>query len=113
MASTSMNARLNIEKLDGNSVQKHRGSKQVVFKQLGSGVKTGVHGVHVQSVWFKWELHGAQGNHEDEIFQVSKDDATVAQRRLEDKQLEVPTSEEDVEYQYRLRITAKVEIVRI
>ncbi|GJX37157.1 hypothetical protein Tco_0250460, partial [Tanacetum coccineum] len=33
----SMNTRLNIKKLDGNIVQKHGGSKQVGFKQLGPG----------------------------------------------------------------------------
>ncbi|GJR95971.1 hypothetical protein Tco_0268145 [Tanacetum coccineum] len=33
---TSMNTRLNIEKLDENIVQKHGGSKQVGLKQLGS-----------------------------------------------------------------------------
>nr|GEY07837.1 hypothetical protein [Tanacetum cinerariifolium] len=44
----SMNIRLNIEKLDGNIIQRHGGSKQVGFKQLGLGVKTGVHEVHVQ-----------------------------------------------------------------
>ncbi|GKC61365.1 hypothetical protein Tco_1088963 [Tanacetum coccineum] len=54
----SMNTRLNIEKLDGNIVQKHRGSKQVGFKQLGPGVETGVH-------------------------EVSNDDTAVAQRWLE------------------------------
>ncbi|GKE19573.1 hypothetical protein Tco_1427150 [Tanacetum coccineum] len=59
----SMNTRLNIEKLDGNIVQKHGGSKQVGFKQLGPGVETGVHG-------------------------VSNNDTAVAQRRLEDKQPE-------------------------
>ncbi|GKD92521.1 hypothetical protein Tco_1372358 [Tanacetum coccineum] len=32
----SMNTRLNIKKLDGNIIQKHRGSKQVGLKQLGS-----------------------------------------------------------------------------
>ncbi|GJX86696.1 ribonuclease H-like domain-containing protein [Tanacetum coccineum] len=37
--------RLNIEKLDRNIVQKHGGSKQVRFKQLGLGVETRVHGV--------------------------------------------------------------------
>ncbi|GKC08198.1 hypothetical protein Tco_0999808, partial [Tanacetum coccineum] len=59
--------RLNIEKLDGNIVQKHEGSKQVGFKQLGPGVETGVH-------------------------EVSNDDTVVAQRRLEDKQPEENTS---------------------
>ncbi|GKB20541.1 zinc finger, CCHC-type containing protein [Tanacetum coccineum] len=34
------------------------------------------------------ELQGAQGDREAEVFQVSNDDAAVAQRRLEDKQLE-------------------------
>ncbi|GJX24295.1 hypothetical protein Tco_0228740 [Tanacetum coccineum] len=42
----SMNTRLNIKKLDKNIVQKHGGSKQVGFKQLGPCVKTGVHGSH-------------------------------------------------------------------
>ncbi|GJZ96937.1 hypothetical protein Tco_0669271 [Tanacetum coccineum] len=80
---TSMNTRLNIEKLDGNIVQKHGGlkqvglkqlgskqvafkqlgHKQVGFKQLGAGVETGFHG-------------------------VCNDDTAVAQRRLEDKQPE-------------------------
>ncbi|GJZ03604.1 hypothetical protein Tco_0536879 [Tanacetum coccineum] len=83
----SMNTRLNIEKLDGNIVQKHGGLKQVGFKQLGPGVETGVHGVHDEKrVWFKVELQGAQGDREAEVFQVSNDDTRVAQRRLEDKQ---------------------------
>ncbi|GJU45784.1 retrovirus-related pol polyprotein from transposon TNT 1-94 [Tanacetum coccineum] len=59
----SMNTRLNIEKLDGNIVQKHGGSKQVGFKQLGPGVETGVYGVHDEKrVWFEVELQRAQGN---------------------------------------------------
>ncbi|GKA70111.1 hypothetical protein Tco_0776175 [Tanacetum coccineum] len=36
--------------------------------------------------------HGAQGNCETEDFRVSHDDATVAQRRLKDKQLEERTN---------------------
>nr|GEY67078.1 zinc finger, CCHC-type [Tanacetum cinerariifolium]GEY75628.1 zinc finger, CCHC-type [Tanacetum cinerariifolium] len=68
---------------------KQLGHKQVEFKQLGPGVKTEVHGVQVEKhVWFEVELKGAQGNREAEIFQVSNDDAAVAQRRLGDKQLE-------------------------
>ncbi|GKF95880.1 hypothetical protein Tco_0288615, partial [Tanacetum coccineum] len=43
-------------------------------------------------VCFEGELQGAQGNHEAEIFQVSKDDGAMAQRRLEDKQLEEKTN---------------------
>ncbi|GJW15366.1 putative ribonuclease H-like domain-containing protein [Tanacetum coccineum] len=74
-----MNIKLNIEKLNRNIAQKNGGSKRVRFKQLGSkqvgfkqlgpGVETGVHGV-----------------------QVSNDDAAVAQRRLEDKQIEEKTN---------------------
>ncbi|GJU99977.1 protein IQ-DOMAIN 14 [Tanacetum coccineum] len=63
----SMNTRLNIEKLDGNIVQKHGGSKQVGFKQLGPCVKTGVHG-------------------------ESHDHAAMAQRKLKVKQLEGKTN---------------------
>ncbi|GJQ93882.1 hypothetical protein Tco_0005021 [Tanacetum coccineum] len=88
-------------------VQKHKDSKQVGFKQLGSkqvgfkqlgvkqvgfklgsGFETGVHGVQVEKrVWFEVELQGAQGDCEAEVFQVSHDDAAVAQKRLKDKQL--------------------------
>ncbi|GJR96475.1 hypothetical protein Tco_0268649 [Tanacetum coccineum] len=102
----SMNTRLNIEKLDGNIVQKHGGSKQVGFKQLGPGVETGVHGVHDEKrVWFEVELQRAQGYHEAEVFQASNDDTVVAQRRLEDKQPEEKTNtdclvkEQEKEYQ--------------
>ncbi|GJS39353.1 hypothetical protein Tco_0564396 [Tanacetum coccineum] len=76
----SMNTRLNIEKLNGNIVQKHGGSKQVRFKQLGTSVKTGVHG-------------------------VSNDDTAVAKRRLKDKQPKEKTNtdclvkEQEKEYQ--------------
>ncbi|GKC19507.1 hypothetical protein Tco_1021657, partial [Tanacetum coccineum] len=63
-------------------VQKHGGSKQVGLKQLGS-----------KQVGFKQlELQGAQGDREAEVFLVSNDDAVVAQRRLEDKQLEEKTN---------------------
>nr|GFA12341.1 zinc finger, CCHC-type [Tanacetum cinerariifolium] len=63
----SMNTRLNIKKLDGNIIQKHEGSKQVGFKQLGPSVKIGVHEVHDEKhVWFEVEMHGAQGDHEAE-----------------------------------------------
>ncbi|GJV17435.1 zinc finger, CCHC-type containing protein [Tanacetum coccineum] len=89
----SMNTRLNIEKLDGNIVQKHGGSKQVGFKQLGPGVKTGVHGVHYEKcVWFEVKLQGAQGDREAEVFQVSNDDTALAQKWLEDKQREEKTN---------------------
>nr|GEX50640.1 zinc finger, CCHC-type [Tanacetum cinerariifolium] len=53
----------------------------------------GVHGAHdEQHVWFEVKLQGAQGDREFEVFQVSNDDAAVAQRRLEDKQLEKKTN---------------------
>ncbi|GJZ15360.1 hypothetical protein Tco_0551037 [Tanacetum coccineum] len=75
------------------SVQKHGGPKQVGFKQLGPDVETGVHGVQVDKrVWFEVELQGAQGNREAKVVQVSNDDAAVAQRWLEDKQLEEKTN---------------------
>ncbi|GJV37175.1 zf-CCHC domain-containing protein [Tanacetum coccineum] len=52
-----------------------------------------VHGVQVDKrVWFEVELQGAQGNREAEVFQVSNDDAAVAQRWLKDKQLEAKTN---------------------
>ncbi|GKB91411.1 hypothetical protein Tco_0963683 [Tanacetum coccineum] len=77
----SMNTRLNIEKLDGNIVQKHGGSKQ-----------------------------GAQGDREAEIFQVSNDDTAVAQRRLEDKQLEEKINTDclvkEQEKEYQTGVTA-------
>nr|GEV81840.1 zinc finger, CCHC-type [Tanacetum cinerariifolium] len=84
-----MNTRLNIEKLDSNIVQRHGGSKQVGFKQLGPA-----HGVHEKKrVWFEVELQGAQGDREAEAFQ------------LEDKQPEKKTNtnclvkEQEKEYQ--------------
>ncbi|GKB95770.1 zinc finger, CCHC-type containing protein [Tanacetum coccineum] len=89
----SMNTRLNIEKLDENIVQKHGGSKQVGFKQLGPGVEIRVYGVHDENhVWFEVKLQGAQGDRKVEVFQVSNDDTAVTQRRLEDKQPEEKTN---------------------
>ncbi|GJU95649.1 hypothetical protein Tco_1320405 [Tanacetum coccineum] len=89
----SMNTRLNIEKLNGNIVQKHEGSKQVGFKQLGHCVKTRVYGVHVQKfVWFEVELQGAQENREAEVIQESNDHVALAQRKLKVKQLKGKTN---------------------
>ncbi|GJV39315.1 hypothetical protein Tco_1417755, partial [Tanacetum coccineum] len=108
-----MNTRLNIKKLDENNVQKHGSSKQVGFKQLdskqvgfkqlgvkqvelkqlGLGVKTRVYEVQFDKrVRFEVELQGAQENREAEVFQVSNDDAAVAQRWLKDKQLKENTN---------------------
>nr|GEW25568.1 retrovirus-related Pol polyprotein from transposon TNT 1-94 [Tanacetum cinerariifolium] len=68
---------------------KQLGHKKVGFKQLGPGVEKGVHGVHDEKrVWFEVELQRAQRDGEAKVFQVSNDDAAVAQRRLKDKQLE-------------------------
>nr|GEY40075.1 zinc finger, CCHC-type [Tanacetum cinerariifolium] len=53
---------------------------------------------------------GAQGDREAEVFQVSNDDTTMAQRRLEDKQSEKKTNtdclvkEQEKEYQTRWKI---------
>ncbi|GJV40052.1 hypothetical protein Tco_1418492 [Tanacetum coccineum] len=58
-------------------VQKHGGPKQ-----------------DEKRVLFEVELQGAQGDCEAEVFQVSNDDAAVAQRRLEDKQPEEKTISE-------------------
>ncbi|GJW75952.1 hypothetical protein Tco_0137634, partial [Tanacetum coccineum] len=72
---------------------KQLGHKQVRFKQLGPGVESGVHGVQVEKhVWFEVELQGSQRDFKAEVFQLSNDDAEVAQRRLEDKQLEEKTN---------------------
>ncbi|GJR31112.1 hypothetical protein Tco_1107344 [Tanacetum coccineum] len=112
----SMNTRLNIEKLDGNIVQKHGGSKQVGFKQLGPSVETGVYGVHDEKrVWFEVKLQGAQGDREAEGFQVSNDDTAVAQRRLEDKQPDEKTNtdclvkEHEKEYQTGWKIKTGIQ----
>nr|GEW63475.1 zinc finger, CCHC-type [Tanacetum cinerariifolium] len=89
----SINTRLNIEKLDGNIVQKHGCSKQVRVKQLGTGVEIGVHEVHDKKrVWFEVELQGAQGDREVKVFQVSNNDTALAQRRLKDKQTKEKTN---------------------
>nr|GEV03150.1 zinc finger, CCHC-type [Tanacetum cinerariifolium] len=95
-----MNTKLNIEKLNGNNVQKHRGSKQVGLKQLGSK-QVGFKQLGVKQVGFKQlGLNVETGVHE-----VSNDDTAVAQRRLEDKQPEEKTNtdclvkEQEKEYQ--------------
>ncbi|GKF62238.1 hypothetical protein Tco_0182292 [Tanacetum coccineum] len=75
-------------------VQNHEGSKQVGLKQLGSkqvGFKQlGHKQVRLKKLGSKKVGRsnnlGAQGDREAEVFQVSNDDTTVVQRRLEDKQ---------------------------
>ncbi|GJX81572.1 hypothetical protein Tco_0331053 [Tanacetum coccineum] len=69
----------------------------------------GVHGVHVQSVWFEVELQGAQGNCEAEVFKDSNDDVVVAQRKLEVRQLEKKTNtDSSVKEQKRVHFGIKV-----
>ncbi|GKB46509.1 hypothetical protein Tco_0897262 [Tanacetum coccineum] len=46
----------------------------------------------IQIMEFEVELHKVQGDHEVEVFHVSNDDDAVAQRWLEDKQLEERTN---------------------
>ncbi|GJT91508.1 retrovirus-related pol polyprotein from transposon TNT 1-94 [Tanacetum coccineum] len=48
----------------------------------------------IKRVWFEVELHGAQGDRKAEVFQVSNDEDAVAQRRLDDKQLEEKTNKD-------------------
>nr|GEZ50041.1 hypothetical protein [Tanacetum cinerariifolium] len=74
---TSLNTRLNIEKLDENIIQKHRGSKQVGLKQLDS-----------KQVGSNNLVTNKLGSNN----LISNDDTAVAQRRLEDKQLEEKTN---------------------
>ncbi|GKB47608.1 zinc finger, CCHC-type containing protein [Tanacetum coccineum] len=84
--------------------------KQVGFKQLGPGIETGVHRVQVEKrVWFEVELQGAQRDREAEGFQVSNDDTAVAQRQLEDKQLEENTNTDSmVKEQEKVHLGIKV-----
>ncbi|GKD16487.1 hypothetical protein Tco_1205645 [Tanacetum coccineum] len=72
-----MNTRLNIEKFDENIVQKHGGSKQDSMEYKMKNV-----------FGLRWNCR----DREAEVFQVSNDDTAVAQRRLEDKQLEEKTN---------------------
>ncbi|GJT61694.1 hypothetical protein Tco_1005227 [Tanacetum coccineum] len=66
----------------------YSGSSQ--FKSRGG---TGVHRVQDKKcAWFKVKLEGAQGDYEADVFQVNNDDDAVAQRQLEDKQLEETTN---------------------
>ncbi|GJT01788.1 hypothetical protein Tco_0822957 [Tanacetum coccineum] len=96
----SMNTRLNIEKLNGNIVQKHEGSKQVGLMQLGYK-QIGFKQLGVKQVGFKQLGPGVKTR----VHGVSNDDTAVAQRRLEDKQPEEKTNtdclvkEQEKEYQ--------------
>nr|GEV22984.1 zinc finger, CCHC-type [Tanacetum cinerariifolium] len=79
-----------VQKLGGSKQVefKQLGHKQVGFKQLGPGAETRVHRVQDEKhVWFEVELHRAQGDRKVEVFQVSNDDTTLAQRWLEENNL--------------------------
>ncbi|GJY82363.1 zinc finger, CCHC-type containing protein [Tanacetum coccineum] len=79
----------------------------------------GVHGVQdVKRIWFEVELQGAQGDREAEVFQVSNDDAAVAQRRLDDKQLEEKTNtvclvKEHEEVHLGINVAANIMVTRV
>ncbi|GJT61039.1 hypothetical protein Tco_1004572 [Tanacetum coccineum] len=114
----SMNTRLNIKNLDRNSIQKHGGSKQVGFKQLGPVVKKRIHGVHVQSVLFEVGLLEAQGDCEAEAFWVSNNDVVVAQRGLEKKKLKVKTNtnclvKEEGNVHLGIKVRADIMVTRV
>nr|GEX27863.1 retrovirus-related Pol polyprotein from transposon TNT 1-94 [Tanacetum cinerariifolium] len=82
-------------------VQKHGGSKLVGLKQLSSKQDGFKQLGHIQ---------GAQGNREDKVFQVSNDDAVVAQRWLQGKQLEENTNTDClVNKQEKVHLGIKVE----
>ncbi|GKC96070.1 hypothetical protein Tco_1161512 [Tanacetum coccineum] len=76
---TSSIIRFDIKKLDENIAQNHGDSKQVGLKQLGS-----------KQVGFK-QL-GLVLKQQSMEYRVSNNDAAVAQRRLEDKQLKEKTN---------------------
>ncbi|GJR61333.1 hypothetical protein Tco_1503495, partial [Tanacetum coccineum] len=64
------------------------------------------------------ELHGAQGEREAEFFQVSNDDAAVAQKRLEDKQLEEKTNtdclvKEQEKVHLGIKVGANIMVARV
>nr|GEZ19939.1 hypothetical protein [Tanacetum cinerariifolium] len=73
-------------------------------------MKTGIKKKNsVYSLEAKVEVHGAQGNRETEVFQVSNDDAAVAQRWLEDKQIKEKTSMDClVKEQEKVHLSIKV-----
>ncbi|GKD50490.1 hypothetical protein Tco_1279466 [Tanacetum coccineum] len=77
---------------------------------LGVQKHEGVHGVQVEKrVWFEVELQKAQGDRKVKVFQVSNDDATVAQRRLKNKQLEENTNTDCfVKEQEKIHLRIKV-----
>ncbi|GJU48238.1 hypothetical protein Tco_1217793 [Tanacetum coccineum] len=69
-------------------------------------------------VWFKVELQGAQRNREAEVFQVSNDDVAMAQRRLEDKQLEEKTNtdclvKEQENVHLGIKVGANITVTRV
>nr|GEU61498.1 hypothetical protein [Tanacetum cinerariifolium] len=84
-------------------LREHGGSKQVGFKQLGPEESIEYMMKNVFSL--RWNCRELKGIVKLRIFQVSNDDTSVAQRRLEDKQSEEKTNtdclvnEQENEYQ--------------
>ncbi|GKC69433.1 hypothetical protein Tco_1115316 [Tanacetum coccineum] len=102
----SMNTRLNIEKLDGNIVQKHGGSKQVGLKQLGSK-QVGFKQLGHKQVGFKQLGLGVETG-----FHGVQDTAGIVKLRFFRRPpVEVPALDEDAEYRLCLSVSPKVEIV--
>nr|GEY56526.1 hypothetical protein [Tanacetum cinerariifolium] len=103
--------RFDIEKLDGNIIQNHEGSKQVGLKQL-------VHRVQIDKcVWFEVDLHGAQEDRKAGVFQVSNDDDAITQRWLENKQLEERTNtdclvKEQKKVHLRIKVGADITVTK-
>ncbi|GJW28530.1 zinc finger, CCHC-type containing protein, partial [Tanacetum coccineum] len=65
---------------------------KVDFDQGFKGLRLSSFARVLEFIKFEVELQGAQGDREAGVFQVSNDDTAVAQRRLEDKQLEEKTN---------------------
>nr|GEW18832.1 hypothetical protein [Tanacetum cinerariifolium] len=75
---------------DDGSVQLGLRRSLISFGTLGKEGYT--LNMQMDRIKFEVKLQGAQGNREAEVFQVSNDDATVAQRQLKEKQLEEKTN---------------------
>nr|GEX01682.1 zinc finger, CCHC-type [Tanacetum cinerariifolium] len=107
----SLITRFDIEKLDGNIVQKHGGSKQVGLTKLGSK-QVGFKQLGVKQVGFKklghvvkTGVHGIQ-------------DKKLAQIRLEDKQLKENTNtdclvKEQEKVHHGIKVRANIKVTRV
>ncbi|GJY59728.1 zinc finger, CCHC-type containing protein [Tanacetum coccineum] len=104
-----------------NGIRKKNYVYTLEAKVITFGVQKhgGVHRVQDEKrVWFEEELQGAQGDREAEVFQVSSDDAAVAQRRLEDNQLEEKTNtnclvKEQEKVYLGIKVGANIMVIRV